>query len=260
MNCTCQRTALAAMILTFGANDAGAEDAEPATLPAVLELYTSQGCSSCPAADAMLGEMVKEHKVIGLTFSVDYWDYLGWKDTMGSPIHSERQRGYARVRGGGQVYTPQLVINGMTQVVGSNRDAVKKAIRESNKDVSAERVDIALRTDGDAVVIEAGVVPASKGGSHSLLAKAGRKAATIWLALVRKQISVKVKTGENRGRVLEYVNAVRDISAVGMWTGTPIVLRLPKRALMRRDADAAVALLQVEGQGPILGAAEIPLR
>ncbi len=260
MICTCQRTALAAVIFAFGAYDVAAEDAESTRFPAVLELYTSQGCSSCPAADAMLGEMVKAHKVIGLTFSVDYWDYLGWKDTMGSPTHSERQRGYAKVRGGGQVYTPQLVVNGLTQVVGNNREAVRSAIRESNRDGGRERVNISLRADGDAIVIEAGAAPASKGESRNLIAAAGRKAATIWLALVRRQISVKIKTGENRGRVLKYVNAVRDISPVGMWTGAPIVLRLPKKALMRNDADGAVALIQVEGQGPILGAAELSLR
>jgi hypothetical protein len=247
-------SALGALVFVVSAGATCAEDAQQA--PTVLELYTSQGCSSCPAADAVLGEMVKSGKVIGLTFSVDYWDYLGWRDTLGNPQHAERQRGYAKAAGGGQVYTPQLVVNGMKQVVGSNRAAIKAAIEKSATQIEPRQIAVEMREEDGALLIE----EKEKSEASALVKTAGQKAATIWLALVRRHVTVRVETGENRGRLLHYVNAVRAFTPIGIWNGSSITLRLPKKALMRGDADAAVALVQTEGQGPILGAAELKLR
>src|SRR5262245_5125278 len=95
---------------------------------AVLELFTSQGCSSCPAADKLLGELAKDPSLVTLTLSVDYWDYLGWKDTLALKGHSNRQRAYAGVRGDREVYTPQMVVNGVGHVNGSDKAAIERAI------------------------------------------------------------------------------------------------------------------------------------
>ena len=98
---------------------------------ALLELFTSQGCSSCPPADKLLGEFAKDPSLIALSLPIDIWDYLGWKDTLSLPGHTARQRAYAEIRGDRQVYTPQLVVNGSMHVVGSDRAAVEHAIAET---------------------------------------------------------------------------------------------------------------------------------
>ena len=159
---------------------------------AVIELYTSQGCSSCPPADRLVGKLAKRSDVIALTFPVDYWDYLGWKDTLASPANSARQRAYARARGDGQVYTPQIVVDGKLHLVGSNASAVKKAIARSTQQNPV--VSLTMRTEGDSIVITAGTAP--KGTRV--------KPATIWLALVKKSAAVEITRGENRGSTLIY--------------------------------------------------------
>src|SRR5271167_2001384 len=118
-------------ILTVGlliANCAVAR-AEPR---AVVELFTSQGCSSCPPADKLLGEFAADPSLVAVSVPIDYWDYLGWKDTLASPGHTARQRAYAHVRGDRQVYTPQIVVNGSVHVLGSDRAAVDKAIAQTD--------------------------------------------------------------------------------------------------------------------------------
>ena len=119
---------IAAASLLVAASAASARAEAP---KAVLELFTSQGCSSCPEADRLAAELAKEHGVVLLTFPVDYWDYLGWKDTFGNPAHSARQRAYALVRGDRKVFTPQMVVNGLASATGSDRAAIEAAIRET---------------------------------------------------------------------------------------------------------------------------------
>jgi hypothetical protein len=100
---------------------------------ALLELFTSQGCSSCPAADKLLGELAADPSLVAISVPIDYWDYLGWKDTLASPAHSARQRAYARVRGDRQVYTPQIVVNGAMHALGSDRAAIERAIAQTDQ-------------------------------------------------------------------------------------------------------------------------------
>src|SRR5690348_10876657 len=100
---------------------------------AVLELFTSQGCSSCPPADVLLGELAKKPGIVTLSYSVDYWNYLGWRDTLSSSANSQRQRDYAQMRGDGSVYTPQMVVNGITHVNGANEAAIEMAMRSTEK-------------------------------------------------------------------------------------------------------------------------------
>jgi hypothetical protein len=222
---------------------AGASSDKP---PAVVELFTSQGCSSCPPADKLLGELVEKPGIVALSYSVDYWDYLGWRDTLGSPANSERQRSYARARGDGRVYTPQVVVDGLTHVNGANEAAIEMAMRNSAKRLQDVKVAVSMRADGDTLIVDVGAAPE---GSD-------RRAGTVWLAVAKEVETVEIKRGENRGRELSYHHPVRELSPIGMWHGEPITLRLPLKDLKTMGGDCLFALLQVEDSGPILGAAE----
>jgi hypothetical protein len=212
---------------------------------AVLELFTSQGCSSCPPADALMRSYVSRKDVIALSFPVDYWDYLGWKDTLANPKFSARQRHYAKQRGDGRVYTPQMMVNGRTHVVGSSASAIDEAISGTAADLAASRIPVRMRTEGKRLVIETGEAPAG----------ATTREATIWLLMVHRETEVKIERGENRGRVVTYYNVVRDLSPVGMWTGKPATIELAREVVAEPGNELCVVLLQVGKAGPIVGAA-----
>ena len=239
--------ALGAAVLLAASGNAG-DNAKSGTVgsPAVLELFTSQGCSSCPPADALLAELAKMPGVIALSFSVDYWDYLGWRDTLGSAANSERQRDYARARGDGRVYTPQLVVDGLIHANGRSEAAIEAAIRDAKKRLADVRVPVSMHAEGDTLVIEIAAAPE---GSH-------QRAATVWLAVAKQKETVLITRGENRGRNLTYHQPVREISPIAMWKGEAMSLRLPLKDLKSIGGDCLVTLLQVESVGPILGAAE----
>lgn len=212
----------------------------------VIELFTSQGCSSCPPADKLVGELAERRDVIALTFPVDYWDYLGWKDTLASPAYSMRQRAYARARGDGQVYTPQIVVDGKAHVVGSHVSAVKNAILKSaNQDTAG--VSLTMHSEGDSIIIKASAAPIGM----------RVKPATIWLALVKKSATVKIERGENRGSTIIYHQVVKLMSPVGQWTGEKVTIKLPKNHLQSTDSDGCTVLLQQDHAGPIIAAAEM---
>src|SRR6476620_6405806 len=235
--------ALAALTLA-GSGRAGSV-AQPAP-GAVIELFTSQGCSSCPPADALLGELAEKPGFVALSFSVDYWDYLGWHDTLASPSNSERQRNYAKARGDGRVYTPQMVVDGVVHVNGGNEAALKAAVAASEKRLAYVKVPIAMHADGDTLVVDVGAAPE---GSD-------KRAATVWLAIAKEVEEVEIARGENRGRNLSYHHAVRELSPIGMWHGEAMTLRLPLKDLKAMGGDCLFALLHVEDYGPILGGAE----
>ena len=227
--------------------------AEPASVAgqetAVLELFTSQGCSSCPAADALLADLGKQPGLITLSYSVDYWNYLGWHDTLSTPANSERQREYARMRGDGRVYTPQIVVDGVIHVNGSNEAAIEMAMRDAATRLKDVRVPVSMHAEGDTLVI----------GIGAARDKSDKRAATVWLALAKEDATVSVTRGENRGRNLSYHHPVRDLTPVGMWQGEAMTLRLPLKELKAMGGDCLVVLLQVENAGAILGAAEYEL-
>ena len=236
--------ALAASI--FGLGVASAEPPEAAAQgPAVVELFTSQGCSSCPAADALLGKLTERPGVLTLSFSVDYWDYLGWRDTLRSAANSNRQRDYAQARGDGRVYTPQAVVDGLLHVNGADERLILDAIDAANVRLKAIKVPVKARGEGDTLVIDIGPAPE---GSHS-------REATVWLAIAKEKETVPISRGENRGRTITYRHPVREISPVGMWKGEAMSVRLPLKDLKTMGGDCLVALLQVGSTGPILGAA-----
>jgi hypothetical protein len=216
--------------------------AEAAKRPVVVELFTSQGCSSCPPADAFMEELKALPGVIALSINVDYWDYLGWHDTLADKAYSQRQYDYARSRGDMDVYTPQIVVDGITHYVGSNKSAVRAAIERSRAGTPAHWVPISLSGNDKEFIIEVDGRDKSPEG-------------TIWLMGIAPKISVKIERGENTGREITYYNVVRKLVPAGMWKGEPLTLRLPKSGLLTRECKGCVALLQTGDVGPVIGAA-----
>jgi len=239
--------ALLALVLAALAAPCMAEPPKPAApSTAVLELFTSQGCSSCPPADALLTELGKRPDLVTLSYAVDYWNYLGWHDTLSSAANSERQREYARMRGDGRVYTPQIVVDGLTHVVGSNEAAIEAALRAAAIRLKDARVPVNMHAEGDTLVVGIGAAPD----------KSDKRDATVWLAIAKEMETVSITRGENRGKKLSYSHPVRELSPVGMWKGEAMTLKLPLKDLKTMGGDCLVALLQMENGGPILGAAQ----
>ncbi len=214
---------------------------------ALIELFTSQGCSSCPPADRLLGEISSRTGVVALTFPVDYWDYLGWKDTFASPANTARQKAYAAARGDGEVYTPQVVINGVVHAVGSRPDAVDAAIAAASAQVQAWRAPLSADVVKGVLNVSAGAAP---GGPEA-------KAGTIWVAEYRSIASVAVKRGENSGSKLSYHNLVRRLAKVGDWDGTAATYKVNLAGKNSSSNDGCVVFLQRGNGGPIVAAVEL---
>jgi hypothetical protein len=216
--------ALAALAV-WAAPSAGGDVTRPA---AVVELFTSQGCNSCPPADALLEELAKKGEVVALAYHVDYWDYLGWRDTMGSPENTARQQEYKRALGAASVYTPQAVINGRTHVNGADRAALERAIRNSD----GLPVQIRVMWSGDSVVIHAGE------------AKGPITDANLMLVFFDEPKKVRIGGGENGGRTITYWNAVTGVQPAGMWHGTPARFEMPASEIAKKGAGGCAVLLQ----------------
>ncbi|HWB44293.1 MAG TPA: DUF1223 domain-containing protein [Hyphomicrobiaceae bacterium] len=212
----------------------------------VIELFTSQGCSSCPPADALLRQYSARDDLIALSYPVDYWDYLGWKDTLASPRFSERQRAYAKARHDGLVYTPQMVVNGLVHVNGSARGAIEQAVAKTTKSLSSSHIPIRLSVADGKLTIQTGAAP--ENGSTPT-------EATLWLLVIARSVQVAIDRGENAGKTVTYSNVVRDLLPVGTWSGKPLTVRLERQTFMRPGADRCAALLQQATTGPIIGAA-----
>lgn len=211
---------------------------------AVLELFTSQGCSSCPPADRLFEKYAERKDIVALTLPVDYWDYLGWKDTLASPRYSQRQRRYAHARGDGAVYTPQVVVNGRAHAVGSHGSEIDTKIDQLISTVGLE-LEPVVRRVGDTLEI---MVPAKPGSIE-------RGSVTVWIASVQSKADVKIDRGENRGEALTYYNVVRNMSAVGMWSGKAETYHVPLHSVHHTSAEKCAILLQRGNGGPIIGAA-----
>ncbi len=212
----------------------------------VIELFTSQGCSSCPAADKLLQQLAKKPTVIALTFPVTYWDYLGWKDTLARPENAERQRNYALNRGDGQVYTPQVIVNGLEGCVGSNLRAIESAVATTAPLVQKESVPLTVSRDNGKLVIEAGSAPS--GSKHT--------SGKVWVAAVQRSATVPIGRGENAGNTVTYTNVVRQLTEAGEWQGAPTSYAMPLSKISK-DGDMIVVFLQTEKLGPIVAAARI---
>jgi hypothetical protein len=213
---------------------------------AVVELFTSQGCSSCPPADALLSDLAKRPDVIALTFPVDYWDYLGWKDTLAQPGFAARQRGYAHLRGDRQVYTPQVIVNGHKPCVGSDRAQIEGIIAPGKVSASSLPAEIVLSEVSGRVLVK--------------VAGASDQAAALWILPVSRALTVSIGRGENGGRTITYANVVRGMNRIGDWNGGEASFEVPA-TIARGEADSYVVLLQVARgvkPGIILGAAKGP--
>jgi len=213
--------------------------------PTVVELFTSQGCSSCPPADALLLELSKRDDVLALSMPVNIWDYLGWRDTLAQPAFAERQRNYVERFGGRSVYTPQMVIDGVTDAVGSREGHVTRAI-ELRNEMKDHDVPIEFAHDGNTITIDVGP-------------DASAKEATLWLVRYVRETPVEIKRGENAGDTITYVNVVKEMTPIGMWKGGELTLTLPKASLIAQGYDGCAAILQEDGNGPILGAAVLDM-
>jgi len=214
---------------------------------AVIELFTSQGCGKCPPADALLGRLAADPSLITLSFAVDYWDYLGWKDTAARPEFTQRQRAYSEVRGDRAVYTPQVVVDGRTHVVGSDRAAIDGAIADHRREAHTLTVDVDVETSSDALVVRVGDAPPAIGATR----------ATLWLVRYDVLRTVPIGKGENSGRTVTYSHLVKSLQPIGVWKGRAVRIELPLQETVHDGGEGCAVLLQVEsdnGPGAILGA------
>lgn len=219
----------------------GTAAANAQSRPALVELFTSEGCSSCPPAEAYLGELARRPDVLALTFHVDYWDDLGWRDRFGLPESVQRQRGYASALRLSSIYTPQVVIDGQDDFVGSDRVRIERAL--------------ALPRSGVAISISV----ASGGVSIDLADQPGVAPSDIVLVAYQRAAVSPIGRGENAGRTIQEFNIVRALRRLGRWQGQSQRFQARIDSLPPESTDVAI-LVQPIGQAPIIGAARAPLR
>jgi hypothetical protein len=232
---------LALMCLSLDFGFAGNLPAQAPRAPAVVELYTSQGCSSCPPADAVLGELAQMPNVVALAFHVAYWDNIGWPDHFALPIAAQRQHRYAETLGLSSAFTPQAVVDGRASFVGSDKRRILSAILEPR-----ETIPIELQLAHGELTV-------------TLPDREGRAGYEVNLAAYLPQAQTRVGRGENSGRTLTEFNIVRQFRTLGPWNGHEAVFRVPLNALPA-DATHVAVLLQRTEQGPIAGSATLELR
>jgi hypothetical protein len=207
-----------------------------ADAPVVVEEFQSQGCSSCPPANANVNALAERPEVLALSYAVTYWDQLGWKDTFDQPAFTQRQWDYAHHAGRGNVATPQVIVNGKAAIVGSNRAELQQLIAREG---SPKR--------GPVVTASAGKISVGGGSAP--------EPATVWLVRYDPRIQwVSIRAGENQGRKLPHRDIVRELTALGTWTGEPVSFDLPEAA----DAALRSAILVQAGKGgPIIAARRV---
>jgi hypothetical protein len=212
---------------------------------AIVELFTSQGCSSCPPADALMVKLAGEHGILPLTLPVEIWDYLGWKDTLAKPTFTRRQKAYAAQVAGKRVYTPQAIVNGSTHCVGSDFSAITRLRRISTSRLGAK---LAILANGDDWRLR-GELPVTLDITARLVALPFRARET-----------VQIGRGENSGRTITYANVVRDILDLGALNGGPFETRLARAQAMTDRADGVAVMIQagtLELPGAVLAAVAI---
>jgi len=220
-----------------------AADAKPR---AVIELFTSQGCSSCPPADKLLGQLAADPSLVALSLPIDYWDYLGWKDTLADPRNSARQRAYSHARGDREVYTPQVVVNGSLHALGSDPDAIESAIAQSRKGGATLSLPVSIAVANGQIRI---VLP--DGGE-------ARTVADVWICGLARAVTVAIGRGENRGKVITYHNVARRWVKLGTWSGKGEIWNMPLRELDGDGVDEAAVMIQsgtLDKPSVMLGAA-----
>ena len=225
---------------TWGATTAAAENL------VVVELFTSQGCSSCPPADALVGELAERKGVLALSFHVDYWNYTGWKDPLSSREATKRQKGYRRMLNRRYLYTPQILIDGQTEAKNAKRGDVLAKVEAAQK---RHKLSISVKHNTEDGVAEVRIPAGHHWGPP----------ADVWVALYDRSRVTEVEAGENAGLTLTNTNVVRVFQRIGGWRGGEVTLTLPLVALGSKGRDACAIIVQRRGFGPILGATTIPL-
>jgi hypothetical protein len=245
MNTLLHRCVAVALLATAATLAAGSDRAARAgeDAPVVVELFTSQGCNTCPPADAYLGELAKRRDVVALSLHVDYWDYIGWKDPYAIGVATERQRAYASAFGKGFVYTPQMVVDGAAEAVGSHTSTVADEIAEARKVPGRFPVQIAYKGNDQMVV----TLPAAPNEG---------KTATVWLVMYDRSHTTDIKRGENGGKKLTYYNVVREFRQIGTWSGKATTIPLK---VEDEGRDGCAVLVQLDGTGRIVGAGKMAL-
>ena len=225
-------SALTLVVGLFG----GTANAQNAT---VVELYTSQGCSSCPPADKMLSELAKRDDVIALALHVDYWDYLGWVDDLANPAYTQRQRDFARARGSRTVYTPQMVFGGVDHVIGSRPMEVMDQIQSHG--AAPDAIEVALQRTGDTLRIDARMVGSYRGN------------AVVQIVRYTPEVTRDIRRGENAGSTITYSNVVYSWQNAGSWnTQSPLAMQATLSG-----ADPVAVIIQDGTDGAVLGAAQL---
>ncbi|RXT17038.1 hypothetical protein B5P46_30400 [Rhizobium leguminosarum] len=207
----------------------GPLQAEDGTPKGVVELFTSQGCSSCPPADAAFRKLVNQGDVIALAYHVDYWNYLGWADTLSSKENTERQYGYAKTMGRSNVYTPQAIVNGRDHLAGADLNGINSKIDTYSSEGNGLTVPISAAMRGDELEIKIG---------------AGQGKANVVMVYFDKEKTIDVEKGENSGQKLSYLHSVTNVETVGMWDGKATSLTLPASVLQRPQLEGCAILLQ----------------
>jgi hypothetical protein len=236
MNETIKRALLSLLLLSLSVIPA----ATNAASAVVVELFTSQGCSSCPPADALLGELARKPNIVALAYHVDYWDDLGWKDPFSIPEATQRQRGYVKRLSRAGAFTPQAVVSGDTSLIGSNRTEMNQAIA----------------TDRDTLAID---LSKSDANLRIRFPESWKEAMDVYVVSYLDHATTQVGRGENAKKSLQEFNVVRSFRKLGRWNGKPQTMNVPL-ATFPRDATAVAVLLQRTGQGAIAGAATTSLR
>lgn len=207
--------------------------------PVVVELFTSQGCSSCPPADRLLANLATHDDIIALALHVDYWDYLGWTDDFAKPEYSNRQRRYARTWNERSVYTPQMVVQGVHYMVGSRNDEIQRQIMQAED--AAPKVSVSARNEGRAIHIRMDAL------------RSGISEADIFLVRYSNSETVVIERGENAGKTIEYINIVKSWETLGRWDGNGAASVTVPQA----EAGEYVVIIQAPGPGEIYAATRL---
>lgn len=233
------KSVLGAIAVTIGLFTGPAVHAQQA--PVVVELFTSQGCSSCPPADKLFRKLATRDDVIALALHVDYWDYIGWKDVFADPRFTKRQKTYAVTAGRRSVYTPQMIINGQQDVVGTRAMEVADLIMHNVQQVPPVQLALARAEDGGIEIAAEWTLPQSP------------RPMVVQLVHFMPEQTVHITRGENAGETLPYTNIVNNWQMIGEWDGAA-----PLRMRIEDDgAQPLAVLIQIKGQGPIVGAAKL---
>jgi len=239
-----------AAFLAISALAAGAGETRQSKPVGVVELFTSQGCSNCPKADRAIERLADRGDVVTVAYHVDYWNYLGWQDTLSAKENTERQYGYAKTLGIRNVFTPQIVLNGLRNTKLTDPDRIVQELDglQGTREGMPVEISAILSPQEMTITVAAGAV-------------SGVDKADVVVAYFRKRSPVEIQKGENQGKTITYRNAVTKLETVGMWEGKALTVKLPAALLAKRGFDGCAILLQAHdangNPARILGAAAL---